>query len=79
MSELPRKSPPRRVRRAPRFSAFQLTGGLAVLVLGLLLSSSGPVDSRYDASAAAGFLGLIFAGLGALAGGLVAVLLDRRT
>jgi membrane associated rhomboid family serine protease len=79
VSELPRKSQPRRVRRAPRFTAFLLTGGLAGLLTGLFLSAIGPVDARYDTSAAAGFLGLIFAGLGALAGGLVAVLLDRRT
>jgi len=81
VSEQPRKEQQqqqRQVRRPPRFSAFLLTGGLAGLLLGLLLSAAGPVDARYDASAAAGFLGLIFAGLGTLAAGVVAVLLDRR-
>jgi hypothetical protein len=66
------------VRRPPRFSAFLLTGALAGLLLGLVLSAIGPVDARYDPSAAAGFLGLIFAGLGTLAGGLIAVLLEKR-
>jgi len=47
-------------------------------VIGFFLSVIGPVDARYDGSATLGFLGLIFAGVGALAGGLVAVLLDRR-
>jgi hypothetical protein len=47
-------------------------------VIGFFLSVIGPVDAPYDASATLGFLGLIFAGVGALAGGLVAVLLDRR-
>ena len=67
------------VRRSPRFAAFLLTGALSGLVIGLFLSVTGPVDARYDAFATAGFLALIFAGLGALAGGLVAILLDRRT
>jgi hypothetical protein len=38
----------------------------------------GPVDTSYDPSAVLGFLGLIFAGLGVLVGGIVAVLLDWR-
>lgn len=78
VSQQPRKQQPRQVRRPPRFSAFLLTGALAGLLIGFLLNVSGPVDARYDASATLGFLGLIFAGLGALVGGLVAVLLDRQ-
>jgi hypothetical protein len=81
VSEQPRKQQPgkvRQVRRPPRFSAFLLTGGLAGLLTGLFLSAIGPVAVRYDSSSAAGFLGLIFAGLGTLAGGLVAVLIERR-
>ena len=73
--------PPRKARRArpPRFRAFLLTGGLAGLLLGVFLGVVGPEHPRYDTSAAAGFLGLLCAALGVLAGGLVAVLLDRRT
>ena len=78
MSQQPRGQQPGRVGRLPRFSAFLLTGGLAGLLIGLFLSVIGPVDARYDSSSAAGFLGLIFAGLGTLAGGLVAVLIEKR-
>jgi hypothetical protein len=69
---------PGKVRKRPNFTAFLLTGGLAGLLIGFFLSVVGPADARYDASAVLGFLGLIFAGLGVLAGGLLAVLLDRR-
>ena len=47
------------------------------LLVGFFLSVVGPVDGRYDGSAALGFLGLIFAGLGALAGGIIAVVVDN--
>jgi hypothetical protein len=70
--------PPQKVRRTPSFPAFLLTGGLLGLLTGFFLSVFGPGDARYDGSAALGFLGLIGAGLGVLAGGLVAVLLDKR-
>lgn len=70
---------PRKIRRNPRFTAFLLTGALAGLLIGFLLSAIGPVDARYNAYVAVGFLGLICAGLGALVGGIVAVLLDRRS
>ena len=78
MTGQPRKQQRGRVRRLPRFSAFLLTGGLAGLLIGLILSAIGPVDVRYDSFSVAGFLGLICAGLGALAGGLVAVLIEKR-
>ena len=65
--------------RPPKFRAFLLTGGLAGLLVGVFLGVSGPEDPRYDTSAAVGFLGLLCAALGVLAGGLVAVLLDRRS
>ena len=76
--------PPRKVRRAPnprypRFRAFLVTGGLVGLLLGVFLGAFGPDDTRYGTSAAVGFLGLLCAALGVLAGGLVAVLLDRRS
>jgi len=70
--------PPQKVRRTPNFIAFLLTGGLLGLLIGFFLSVFGPGDLSYDGSAALGFLGLIGAALGVLAGGLVAVLLDKR-
>lgn len=68
----------RTARRQPRFAAFLISGALLGLLVGFVLSLLGPVDARYDASAALGFLGLIFAGLGALLGGIIAVLLEKR-
>jgi len=56
-----------------------ITGGILGLLIGFFLSLVGHPDTRYDASAALGLLGLICAGLGALVGGIVAVLLDRRS
>jgi hypothetical protein len=70
---------PRKVRRKPNFTAFLITGALVGLLIGLLLSVSGPGDARYDASAVLGFLGLICAALGVLVGGIIAVLLDKRS
>ena len=68
----------RTARRQPRFAAFLISGALLGLLLGFVLSAIGPADARYDASAALGLLGLIFAGLGALLGGVIAVLLEKR-
>ena len=71
--------PSRKAPRRPNFAAFLITGGVVGLLIGFFLSVRGPADGRYDASAALGFLGLICAGLGALAAGIIAVLLDRRS
>jgi hypothetical protein len=73
VSQQPRK------HRSPKFPAFLVTGGLVGLVIGVSVSAFRGGDPRYDASAALGFLGLICASLGVLLGGLVAVLLDRRS
>jgi len=64
--------------RTPNFLPFLVTGGLVGLLIGFLVSVFGPAADRYDASATLGFLGLICAGLGALVGGIVAVLIERR-
>jgi len=69
---------PVKVAKKPKFAPFLVTGALLGLLIGGLLSLAGPVDARYDASAALGFLGLVGAGLGMLAGGVIAVLLDKR-
>lgn len=67
------------VRRSPRFTRFLISGGLVGLLVGLLTSLVGHPDTRYDAVAALGFLGLIGALLGVLVGGIIAVLLDKRS
>jgi hypothetical protein len=70
---------PRKVRRTPNFAAFLISGGLVGLLTGFLVSVFGPAADRYDASATLGFLGLVFAGLGVLVAGIIAVLLDMRS
>ena len=70
---------PRKTRKRPNFAAFLISGALIGLLLGFLVSVFGPAASSYDASSPAGFLGLIFAGLGALVAGILAVLLDARS
>jgi len=70
---------PRKIRRTPSFSAFLLTGGATGLLAGFALSIFGPGDARYDDVATLGFLGLVCGGAGVLLGGLVAVLLDKRS
>jgi hypothetical protein len=69
---------PRKVRRKPNFLAFLISGGLVGMLIGFVVSIFGPGTARYDASATLGFLGLIFAGLGVLVAGIIAVLLDKR-
>ena len=78
VSQQPRKGHPHDYR-TPNFPAFLITGGLVGLLTGVFLGVVGPDDGRYAVSAAVGFLGLLCAGLGVLAGGIVAVLLDRRS
>jgi hypothetical protein len=66
-------------RRAPKFRAFLLTGAVIGFVIGLLLSLSGAPVPNYGAVQVVGFLGLGCAAVGALLGGIIAVLLDRRS
>lgn len=70
---------PRKARRRPNFAAFLISGGLVGLLIGFFVSVFGPAGVNYDASTTAGFLGLIFAALGALVAGIIAVLLDTRS
>jgi hypothetical protein len=70
---------PRKIGRRPNFAAFLISGALIGLLIGFLLSVRGPAAVGYDASSTLGFLGLIFAGLGALVAGIIAVLLDTRS
>ncbi len=81
MTEQPGKQTPgtpRTARRHPRFAAFLFTGALLGLLGGFVISVIGPEDARYDTSVTLGFLGLICAAFGVLAGGIVAALLDKR-
>jgi ABC-type uncharacterized transport system permease subunit len=70
---------PHKIRKKLNFWAFLVSGGLVGLLVGFLLSVLGNPDPRYDAPAAMGFIGLICAALGVLGGGIIAVLLDKRS
>ncbi len=69
---------PVRLRRAPRYRAFVLTGAflgaLAGIVASLLL---GDPDSLFSTTTTTGYLAAIGLLLGGLLGGTVAVLADR--
>ena len=81
MSEEPRRIDLAARRRAPRFRAFLLTGAVAGVVLGLLVAliAPGGEDSAFAGRTVAGFLAMAMGLLGALAGGVVAVVVDRRS
>ena len=75
--ELERTAVPARLRRAPRYRAFGVTGALVAAVLGaVLVLVTGPEGG--DPGYALLFVLLGSALIGAVLGGLVAVLLDRR-
>lgn len=72
--------------RPPRFLPFAVTGSVVGFVLGAFLAASNVftdpdplVASNYSWSAGVGYLGFLGAGLFALVGLLVALLLDGRT
>lgn len=69
-----RPRPPRR----PKFRAFLLTGAVVGLLVALVVDQAGPNVPNYGTGSVIGFIGLLFAGVGALLGGILAVLLDRR-
>lgn len=77
-------SPPTRRRRTPRLVPFIATGTILGYVVGVLLAArplAGDAAQRlatYSFSSQAGYLGLFGALMGALAGAVVFVLLDRR-
>jgi hypothetical protein len=64
-------------RRNPRYLSFLLTGG----VIGLLIAVAlvvGAGDSAEDPRRLLIYLGALLTGIGALAGGVVAVLIESR-
>jgi hypothetical protein len=65
-------------RRSPKFGAFILTGAVLGFVVGAAIAYYGPETPTYATSSGVGFIGLLIAAVGALAGALVAIALDRR-
>jgi hypothetical protein len=67
-----------RPRRAPRYGSFVVTGALAGIVLGVVLSLSQPATGQFSQNSVIGYVAAILGLVGALAGAALAVLLDRR-
>ncbi len=68
-----------RIRRAPKFRAFLLTGALLGLVVGVLIDLLGPTDARIQATSSLAFFAVVGASVGAFLAAIIAVLLDRRS
>jgi len=65
-------------RRTPDFKRWLGTGALLGFFVGFLVSMLTDRAQSYSAGSEVGYLGVMFAFLGALVAGLVAVLIDRR-
>jgi MFS superfamily sulfate permease-like transporter len=68
-----RSAPP----RTPNYLRFIVTGAIIGFLGGAIFSLVGESAADYSASAQIAFFGVMFAGIGALLAGLVAVLLER--
>jgi hypothetical protein len=67
-----------RVRRAPRYGSFVVTGAVVGVAIALILSLSRPATGEFSQNSVVGYVAATLGLLGALAGAGVAVLLDRR-
>lgn len=64
--------------RTPNYLRFLVTGAVLGFVIGVVVALWTDTAPRYSAGSQAAFFGVIFAGVGALLAGVVAVLLERR-
>jgi|tagenome__1003787_1003787.scaffolds.fasta_scaffold20840664_2 drug/metabolite transporter (DMT)-like permease len=67
-----------RMRRAPRYRAFGLTGALLGVAAGVVLALSFTVASDYTIQTIAGYFAAIFGLCGTVLGLALAVLIERR-
>lgn len=67
----------RRVRRAPDFRRFMITGAIVGLIVGVIIANSGPDSQGYSSRTGAALIGGVLAAFGALAGAIVALILER--
>lgn len=67
----------RRVRRAPDFRRFIITGAIVGLIVGVIIANTGPDAQGYSARTGAALIGGVLAALGALVGAIVALVLER--
>lgn len=68
-----------RVRRAPRILPFLLTGLAVGVIVGVVLAATGGLGGNYTETSSYGYFGLLFGALGALLGGVVFVIVDKRS
>ncbi|WP_431843505.1 hypothetical protein [Calidifontibacter indicus] len=66
------------VRRRPNIIAFVLTGAVIGIIAAVVIANVSNGDGNYSVFTTFGYFAVIFGGLGALLGGLVGALLDRR-
>ena len=69
-----RPAPP----RTPNYLRFIVTGAVLGFAVGAVFSLVGEGAPDYSSGAQIAFFGVMFAGIGALLAGLLAVLLERR-
>jgi hypothetical protein len=67
-----------RLRRAPKYLPFGITGALLGVAVGLVLALAFPISGDYSERAIIGYFAAILALVGSLAGLGVAVLIERR-
>lgn len=77
--DLARIAIPATLRRAPRYRAFVVAGGVLGLVVALALVLFGVGPTAAGTGIALGFVGAALALTGASLGAVVAVLVDRRS
>jgi hypothetical protein len=66
-----------RVRRSPRIGVFLVIGVAVGALVAIVVGNLAPSDSSVPAAQATGFLVLVLAPIGAVAAGLIALVLDR--
>jgi uncharacterized integral membrane protein len=67
-----------RVRHAPRYGSFVSTGAILGIVVGVVLALQWQSRAEFSVNTVAGYVAAILGLIGALLGGALAVLLDRR-
>jgi hypothetical protein len=67
----------RRVRRAPDFRRFTITGAIVGLIVGVIIANGGPNIQGYSDRTGIALIGGVLAAFGALAGAVIALILER--